>query len=256
MRQCSAPFFDESSSSDDGANYYVIAGYVGRLEDWAEFHAKWTAALRAAHVESFHATDCEGGYKQFKHLRGSEHNDERRDIQMRFAKAVQALGLVGVSASISLRHHNYFEPNLPAAKGQAHMSVPHMLAFRAFVQFVARTVEDVAPSEVVDFVASDGPYSGRMRDLYEQLKRHVALSWVNRVGTFSVARARDVPALQAADQLAYETWRMRENRGTSRPHMKVIRQGGQVKEYLLNKRFYQRLDANTKRLLNEAPLGE
>lgn len=245
-------FFDESAAPDDASGrYYVIAGYVARLDHWAEFRSSWVAALSATGVTSFHATDLEGGYKSFRNLRGRQHDAERDQIQKRFANATKPHGIVGVSVAISLKQHRRFENELPAAKGQGHMSVPHIIAFRAFLQFVARFAEEAAPNEIVDFVASEGPYSGRTRELFEQLKNHVKLSWIKRVGSFSTALARDVPALQAADQLAYETWRFRESPATIRPQLQILRRGGQIRDYLLNQTFYKRLDANTKRLIQQ-----
>jgi hypothetical protein len=243
-------FFDESTASDETfARYYVIAGYVGRLDHWAEFHPSWTGALSTTQVPSFHATDLDGGYKSFQNLRGSQHDDQRKRVQMRFANATKQHGILGVSVAISVTQHRRFKASLPAVKGQAHMSVPHMLAFRAFLQFVAQIAGHVAPGEVVDFVASEGPYSGRMRDLFNQLKRHVSLEWMRPVGTFATALARKVPALQAADQLAYETWRARENPAIRRPQLKLLRSGGQVRDHLLNKSFYVLLDENTKQVI-------
>jgi hypothetical protein len=244
-------FFDESTGSDEAvARYYVIAGYVGRLDHWLEFHRSWKDALAQSRVESFHATDCEGGYKAFHHLRGKVHDSERLLIQMRFANSVKPHGLVGVSVTISLRQHRAFENGLPAAKGQRHMTVPHMLAFRAFLQFVTQVAEDAGSDELVEFVGSDGPYSGRMRELFTEFRKHVSSSWMRRIAGFDIARSKDVPALQAADHLAYETWRERENPGRNRPQMEVLQALGQVKAHLLNRRFYEQLDQNTKRVVS------
>jgi len=244
-------YFDESTGSKETtARFYVIAGLIAEPQEWAAFDSDWSAVLGSVGVATFHATDCQNGYREFKHLRGPANDATRRSIQEKFATVIADHRLRGVTVAITLVQHRHFQPRLPRAKGQEHMVVPHMVGFRAFVQFAAQGVEDSAPQESLSVVASDGPYAGRMRDLYNQIKRDIRASWVHRLSSFSSSAARSHSALQAADLLAYETWQMREhNKGVASQPLHTVTRGNRIKDYVLSRQFYQRIEHNTNNLL-------
>lgn len=241
-------YFDESAyPNKTTALFYVIAGYVGPAAVWAEFSSAWRDFLAEFGVDSFHATDCEAGRRQFEHLSDAE----RHVVQARLAELTKRFPILGISVAIALNQHRQFEADLPVAKGQTHMSVPHMLAFRAFVQFVANSAEDAGSNSPIRFVPSDGPYLGRMRDLYGQIKRDVHAPWAKHLGDFESQTSKATPGLQAADHLAYETLRMREQRGGTplRLQMRILTAGEQVKFFVLSRHFYRRLEYNTNNLV-------
>jgi hypothetical protein len=231
-----AAYFDESSYTETAkSKYYVIGGYIGSFSEWARLEKPWRKLLPSG-VKAFHATDLDGAHKEFKYLKGRQL--ERASLQCEFAELTKRYGLQGLTVSVSLTHHRNAE--LPFAKGQEHMNVPHMMAFRAFVQFAAQLNLQYHPRETLAFVCSDGPYAGRMLDLFNQFKRHISQPWIRVLGSFSSHSMRESPQLQVADQLAYETLRFRED-GKARVPLGILRADHQTLDYDLAERFYDKL---------------
>jgi hypothetical protein len=91
-------YFDDSGS-DDGSRTAVVGGYVGTAFQWKRFVARWSAALKAEHVEIMHRADLENFKGEFTEERGWN-PDRRMAFVKRLHPIIKQSTYIAVSASV------------------------------------------------------------------------------------------------------------------------------------------------------------
>ena len=59
-------YLDASRGEGGDADVYSVAGFIADADRWETFGAKWKEALDGYGLSSFHMTDFEGGFGEFK----------------------------------------------------------------------------------------------------------------------------------------------------------------------------------------------
>jgi len=226
-------YFDESGTHWGGpnaANVFVLCGYIAPADVWdGGFEKKWSAMLEKPAItpklEFFHAEDVEGrGSKRFRRLK----QRERDDLKTTALNIVVNSGMLGVGVGVELDAFRRLVVNDPAVAAVVPAN-PYMFAFNAvLVETVLMADAFIGESnESIGFVFEDHPqWSVHALSMYNDIKKDP--EWPKerrrRLGTPAFDCKEKFKALQAADHLAYETWRYMENKrakknATLRPAM-------------------------------------
>jgi hypothetical protein len=188
-----AAYFDESGTHDS-AVITSVAGFISTPERWQHFDEEWKRVLDHWGLDYFHMKECahyRGDFAQFK-------ADElgRKQLLWCLGFLICRHCLYGCAVSVVREDHEMLnaDPRIGSA---------YNLAAQACIALADKWMgsqQHVGPMSVV---LEDGcKYSKDFLDQLETLER--PLGTLSRFGNIVLGSKRQVPALQAADLLAYE----------------------------------------------------
>jgi hypothetical protein len=222
--------------SETEGTYSVLAGYIGRFDDWVEFDRGWRDSLRKDGLAEFKAHGCEMGNKQFKgYARGC-----RRQICERFISRISKANLLGVAVAVDLSSYDPHRPRIQELRQPTlgrKGGDPFYVAFQTILEMLANECDGLPPKETVRIVFDIKPgfspaalkmYGDIMVSDFEYRKR------LHTGATFEDSKS--FPGLQAADALAFEfkkycesgwddksmRWQLAQLYGTGRVHGKLV----------------------------------
>jgi hypothetical protein len=190
--------FDDSQSTGD---VWTVAGYVGYSNQWDYFERLWAAALARHGVPYFHMKEMADPSGPFaKWLPPQEHTDEVAAFFKDIVAAIRRSGLYKVSSTVWLKDLERFNQETGAALEA------YPLAAHACLAVVGLKYEDQPVTMVFDRIekvdsklATARSYLAGDKFIYPGLCDRIVSTWLPAPAT-----SRDVPALQAADLVAWE----------------------------------------------------
>jgi hypothetical protein len=222
-------YLDESGIHQH-AKVCIIAGYWANPGRWRKFESDWKRMLLEFRVpmEEFHATQLFRRRGFFEDWGDEKHAAfvERVGLTIAAHKRIRP-----ISAGVIVDDFNQFEPVVRAYLTGAGLKdgkllsagTPNRPYFMVFQQCVARIAGYANEGEVVHFsFGLDTSFGRRAFDLLKEIKESPnRFPWKDRLGEPFFPEAKKTPELQAADVLAYLTYRHMtdgsEPFGTKRP---------------------------------------
>jgi hypothetical protein len=191
-------YFDDSGEEEDAQHRAcAVAGYVGDNDAWDKAQALWNAALTKHGVPYLHM-------KEFAHHAGpfaKFRNDEPARVQFLsdLIDVVRQAGLTGIASITRLADLRRFN-------GERGLKV-QAYAFNLYTNMVQLSARwpDAKIEVVIDRTTNHGPKAAKAREYadsdayYQDCGKNIRLIPLDRNFT-----AKDVPALQIADFLAWE----------------------------------------------------
>jgi hypothetical protein len=190
--------FDDSQSS--GA-VWVVAGYAGYANQWDHFETLWNAALKKHDVPYFHMREMaepDGAFKKW--LPPEEHQSEVAVFFVDLADAIRRSGLRIVSSAVWLRDLNLFNQE----NGLKLEAYP-LAAYSCWVQIAQHY--DQSATTVFDNVEKIDDKLRKARIIADSDIRCYPGSVCDQIAAVPLQKrltTRDVPAMQAADFVAWE----------------------------------------------------
>lgn len=202
-------FLDESGHSS-ATEFFSLAAFVAEDADWAAFDRLWQEALRDTQAPYLHMRD-------FAHRVGAFQGwteEQRRALLGRCVKAVNSIPAVAVGAAVSIADFNALdcEPRLA-------LRDPFFCCFQEVVRGVAlNALFEPADVRVHMVFSQQDEFGASARQLWSVMAETTDVR--HQMGSLEFANMREVPALQAADLLAYELrhhYHLRKARPMSAP---------------------------------------
>jgi uncharacterized protein DUF3800 len=202
-------YFDESGTHH-GSHVVVVAGYLSADEQWGRFCDEWQSVLDDYKIDYFHMTDFENRRKQFKNMLDSD----RRRLLERLIAFIKIRQRIGFAVTFDLAVYNEMIQefaDLPLKQPYAFCALTLMGRIRAWLR-------KHSYDEYVAYVYESGAkHAGQVHSAYNYWMRQGELARIMRIGSMVFGDKRDVLPLQAADILAYETWKEVSNTIAGRP---------------------------------------
>jgi hypothetical protein len=190
----------------------AVAGLVGTEKSWKRFDSDWLGVLKHEGIPCFHAVECENGRADFHGM----------DV-VRRGKIVEQLARVILDSS--LRPHSYGVV-IPHFKEMSfefrnhftnkHPEVPYWLCLYATFTEVSHAADDLPAEEQVYFLFEEqNEFEKDARESFDAFKANKYWPNSKRLGKCCFVKkeeAHEYPGLQAADLLAYESYRHLDNR--------------------------------------------
>lgn len=181
-------YFDESGESGDG--FFVVAGFVGRLEDWKIYLKLWRKEMGAR--PSLHLADMRLGHANAQRRHG--------DLLHRLALVPAKANLIGFAGSVSTAPHADRIKGTIAQLGLSGYSI----ALTALVDAILQS-RKLPKRERIEFTFEDVPQfavprAATFHDL-RQSKEYKTCHGNSRIGKDSAMEKG--PLLEASDYLAY-----------------------------------------------------
>ena len=186
-------YFDESGHSS-GTEFFSLAAFVSNKLEWKKFDKQWRKALKQNDAPYLHM-------REFAHFRGpftSWSEEQRRSLLSGCVTAINSINAIAVGAVMSVEDFNALD-----SESQIKLQDPFFCCFQEVVRCVAlnAVLEQENLKAHMVFSQQDG-FRSKAITLWDEMTRHSDIR--THLGSLKFINMRDVPALQAADLLAYE----------------------------------------------------
>ncbi len=212
-----AAYFDESQRlerepGDTRPGLVAVAGYVGTVGTWDDhFSPAWRATIESAPhpIREFKAADCRHGTGEF---RPPWTKDERRELTEALVSLVVDAGparLIGLGA-VTLLDFSTVPPDDRAALCRFGYLWSLAMASADAVRFAANMLGE----DRLQLVFDEADEPGKALQSFMTMREIVAPALADRIRPPHFGPSHEIEPLQAADLLAYETYKEMENRLT------------------------------------------
>jgi hypothetical protein len=207
-------YFDESGHSA-GTDFFAIAAFVAHRADWTRFNRLWREALHDAGAPYLHMRE----FAQFRGAFAAWPEGRRRALLAGCITAINSVPAIAVGAALSTASF----AALPE-EAQSVLRDPFFCCFQEVVRGVAVAACFTPPGNRVSMVFSrQDEFRSSAQQLWQVMYETIDVR--HRMGTLRFEDMREVPALQAADLLAYELrhyYHLRSARPTSAPRWPFV----------------------------------
>ena len=193
----------DTSGKEHEHRAVTAAGYLARAAQWAGFGAAWRAVLADSGSPEFHATDFFSGRRAFAHL--DPKSEHHRALALRFAGACYKHLPNGFAYTIDVpAYRTQMTEVMRRVKTPTARLLPSTLAVSAVCNRIAQRGLPVGgPKATMLLEAGDG--TGEALAWLRHLAR-IGEPWTAAFLAFD-AVPKETIGTQAADLLAYESWR-------------------------------------------------
>jgi hypothetical protein len=213
-------YFDESKSRERGI--LAVAGYLAPTEQWdQEFTPAWNLVLENAphRISEFKAADCNSGKGEFAAWTKRERISFRGLLVSALVNRAPAIG-IGAAAAIDYASADTRRDKIKLERAAYLWCVTFM------VKHVLSVVKDQLGEDRVHILWDDEKHmKPKIIKMFGAARRQFAVEWENKVRDVDFAPSDEVLPLQAADLLAFETFKAMANRlaGFPRKPRKTLR---------------------------------
>ena len=192
FRPALTAFMDESKTErTDGA--FVLAGYIGRSDAWAQFSSEWQELLAVSpnhyrRLDAFH-------FREMK----SERDLERLDW---FYKVIEKYASAAISLVIDMRalRKTFSELAWPQPVDADMLSNPYLIAFQSTLGGIPRIQRTLGFDSPIDFVFDENSDKAKCLHGWELMKRNAPPEVLPLLGATPTFRDdKTTLPLQAAD---------------------------------------------------------
>ena len=202
-------YFDESGT-EQRSPYYVVAGYVGKDEQWARFSDEWRGVLSRYGIDFFHMTDFENRQKQFRSLKKDE-----RQCMLNSLTTFMRLRTLAAFPGVVLKSD--YDEAIPAAHREE-IGRPYHICASICMKSLGQWAEKHGHQEPITYVFEKGAeHSGDVLEAHTKALKDPKMRSKFRLGELRFADKREAIPLQAADILAYEVWKDTCNKASGSP---------------------------------------
>ncbi len=201
-------YIDESGTHA-GAPVMILAGYIGRLGQWHAFDSKWERLLKREGLTHAHAKDIWHGTKEWKGWTLKQ----KIAFCLKTDKLCQQQTLCCFSVVLTEADYKTHYAAKPAPR-KGRVDTMYGLAFRICLShlpdMIARSVG--LDGLQINFIMESGHKNAGDADrILSDLRRLGDPTLSPYVGTLSFAEKKQFPGLQAADMLAFSTYRLEQD---------------------------------------------
>lgn len=197
---CMFTVYLDESGTHGKSPVVVVAGYLSTDDQWAKFSEEWQSVLQDYKLDCFHMTDFENRKGPFKTLTNAERFRLLEKL-IAFIKIRQRIGLaVAFHASDYKEIVEEFQDE-PIKKPYSFCALLIMVVLKNWL--ITRR-----HNEVIAYVYESGAlHAGEIMSGYQYWTTHEPYATELRAGSLTFGSKSDLVPLQAADILAYETWK-------------------------------------------------
>ena len=205
-----AAYFDESGTHE-GSKALVIAGWVSSVSQWKKFQAEWRQLLDEYDLDHFHMTDCEN-------LRGQYQGwtQERKISAIQQAHKI-IVRRISIPIAVSLDYEAYdFLDKKYTIRGMTNEVVrsPYTFCLEKCLSNIKRWADRkllYSKKHQIEYIFEHGnSYRGEVTTLFQKIEMDASIKRQFRVSKLEFGDKYVFP-LNAADMLAYETFKEMEN---------------------------------------------
>lgn len=196
-------YFDESTNKN--SPIIAVAGYVAPEEQWREFAWQWEKVRERQAVKAFHWVDLENQVKDFRREWGWT-NSRKLKVQKQLIKIIKDRVSVSIHIAVNVKDYEEITREYPSSYTES----PYTYAARNAVAMAGNWARGCGLTEPLAYIIerSTKGYKKELRKGFEKVVEDEQLCRNMLIGTLTTDadKFQNLP-LQAADAIAYETWK-------------------------------------------------
>jgi len=186
---------------------FAMGAWVGPAESFPSLERQWRRLIKHHGLKRYHASEANARDHDFKDWSKPEldvlSKSLIRIITHRRPNSRIPRHIYGIHTGVVLSEYNKMSPH-----AKNYYPDPYFLCAQWMFEEIADLSVKLPEEDKVDFIFDENkPHADRMAEIYIHLKTSPKTKNPSRLGAWSMASSFDVCALQAADILAYETFR-------------------------------------------------
>lgn len=191
-------FCDESSDSEQ--EVFTVAGLLAEEDEWVVLSEEWKDRLSADGLKHYHATDCAGGYNDFRNMS----QDARITLNKDLVTLMTKRRLAGFAVSVSYKDFRDLIENVDGADKVLNTH-PYFIASQLLILRICNEIAREHPTEygLAFYFEENESVSGQAKQIYDDLRRKNTDIAKHMGSLVYVGKRRMIP-LQVADELAFE----------------------------------------------------
>lgn len=196
-------YYDESGVHA-GSPITVLAGFVGPVEQWAEFDREWLKILRKHKLEYVRAKELFHKQKQFKGW--SDKQVRRLWADMLYVLQEQKDIYASKTLVLDEDYRIFYVSDGPAKRER--LDTRYALCLRTLLNAHPVFHKKFYATGSINFILEDGhKNAGDALRVFNEMKQDKNFVAKDAIGFMSFGSKRAVPGLQAADAMAYSIYR-------------------------------------------------
>lgn len=196
-------YIDESGSYGS-MKVFAVAGWAAHALEWARLEFSWKRALAEFGLSSFHMAECENRRGLFAQWSKAD----TIEAVKRFASIIEGRYLNGFGMAVLL--DDFYE--LPKEDRVKWFDNHYLLCFQSCVLEISKRADRLPKHEWTAFVAErQEEFNGQTQVMYQKIVDRPKWPNRDRLGSLSFGSGTESIPLQAADMIAYETFKQVHN---------------------------------------------
>ena len=183
---------------------YVVAGFFADEKTWIKVERRWRSANARHKVTRFHASHLNA--KTYEYDGWSDSQKIRYSKQMLTILKDQKGRLHAVSCGLLADEYR----NIINEQGRNNLGAPYLVCFKTCVTLIAKEMEEggFPPEDQFAVVLDRNDMETEAVKVFYELKDDVGFKYRSRLAGCMPASSEEIIALQPADLIAYETFRL------------------------------------------------
>jgi hypothetical protein len=186
---------------------FAIGGIVASEEEWAIFSLEWEAIIKPLGLAAYHSSNCDGGYEAFK----GWPQDKRTALTIDLVSCMKERNvfMVGVSAKVEEI------AEVTEKSGKALWAALYDACFSTAIGITVRQCALLMPEEEVSVVFDrQNEFAGTIRRCFNRMADDRTWPYADKLAGLAFGSRDKYLPLQAADKVAYETFKQTLNQLT------------------------------------------
>jgi hypothetical protein len=201
-------------------NTYVVAGFFADEKTWDKIERRWENANARYKVPRFHASHLNA--KRHEYEGWTDSQKIRYSKQMLKIMRDQKKKLHAVSCGILADEYR----SIINEQGQENLGVPYLVCFKTCIAMIAREMEEgnFPPEDQFAVILDRNELQAEAVETFYGLKDDPAFKYRSRLAGCMPADTEDLTALQPADFIAYESFRLLQNKRNGSEKIRFVLQ--------------------------------
>lgn len=207
-------FFGDETGIDGkpATRISAVAGLIGEERAWGHFDRNWMKVLNSEGIPYFHAVECERGTENFYGLDVSK----RGHIVDRLIQAVAGSSLQLCAYAVVVPHFRAMSEEFRLHYTHGHPDIPYYLCLAKTFVAASHAADGKPSTEQIYFLfEKQDKFEQEAGALFREFQKNQFWPNSSRLGDCHFAEKDDIykyPGLQAADLIAYESYRHLDNK--------------------------------------------
>lgn len=203
-----AVYLDDSGSHEGGttgpSSYYVIAGYLGKVEQWQRFDIEWKGVLARYQLKRFHLADFVNRTKNPKSEYQHINFHDGRTLLDQLTRLIRIRAITNVSGILPMDAYK----SIVTDENRGHIGQPYTLTTNIMLMAVRRWARRNNHKEKITFFFEQGTkHRGELEKGFSYALQNPALKDELWLGAQAFLKKGDACGIEAADMLAYELYK-------------------------------------------------
>ena len=206
--------FVDESGSHEGAECFVVAGYIATCQDWDAFNVEWKQVLGLYGLETFHTVDFKNRFRSeenaYRHLDLDKAAEKR--LLNELTDVIQKRVIIGIAGVLPMQDYNA----LVKGKYERYIGNPYTFCTNILLMGFKKWADEIGYADTYDkpiaiWFESGAEHRSELDKALAEAGTLPEFKDERWFGSNTFIKKRDARGLEAADLLAYSVYSEQRN---------------------------------------------